>query len=38
MKRNPEGKLIITDATKCEEVYNEDNFPRRSGRTAELWF
>lgn len=24
MKRNPEGKPIITDAAKCEDVYNED--------------
>ena len=24
MKRTPEGKLIITDAAKCEEVYQED--------------
>lgn len=24
MKRNPEGKPIITDAAKCEDVYQED--------------
>jgi acetyltransferase-like isoleucine patch superfamily enzyme len=24
MERNPEGKRIITDATKCDEVYDED--------------